>query len=302
MSSSQSPLSAGARFKAALKAENPLQVVGAVNAYCAIMAEKIGFRCLYISGAGVANASYGLPDLGITNLDDVLMDVMRITDATSLPILVDVDTGFGDAFGIARTVKEMERAGAAAIHIEDQVADKRCGHRPNKVLVDKDEMVDRIKAAVDAKTDPDFIIMARTDSLASEGMDSAMARIKAYVCAGADMIFAEAVTKLDEYSQITKAVDVPILANITEFGKTPMFTVNELKNAGVSIVLYPLSAFRAMNAAALHVYKTVRTEGSQKSIIDSMQTRDELYKYLDYEKYEKKLDQLFAQKPSHKTR
>lgn len=288
--------SAGVRLKAALKAEKPLQIVGAINAHCAIMAEKTGFRCLYISGAGVANASYGLPDLGITNLNDVLIDVRRITSVSALPVLVDVDTGFGDALGIARTVKEMEKAGVAAIHIEDQVTAKRCGHRPNKVLVEKEEMVDRIKAAVDAKIDPDFIIMARTDAIASEGIDSTIARIKAYMSAGADMIFAEAVTELGQYNKIAKAVDVPILANITEFGKTPMFTINELKEAGVSLILYPLSAFRAMSAAALNVYKTLRAEGSQKSVINTMQTRDELYKFLDYEKYEKKLDQLFANK------
>jgi len=296
MSKTHSSISAGAKLKAALKAEKPLQVVGAINAYCAIMAKKTGFRCLYVSGAGVANASYGMPDLGITNLDDVLIDVMRITDATSLPILVDVDTGFGDAFGIARTVKEMEKVGVAAIHIEDQVADKRCGHRPNKALVEKEEMCDRIKAAIDARTDSDFIIMARTDALASEGLDSSIARMKAYVAAGADMIFAEAVTELNQYKKISEAINVPILANITEFGKTPMFTVDELKGAGVSLVLYPLSAFRAMNAAALNVYKTLRKEGSQKNILSAMQTRDELYKFLDYEKYEKKLDQLFAKK------
>ncbi len=288
--------SAGARFRAALNAEKPLQIVGAINAYCAIMAEKTGFRCLYISGAGVANASHGLPDLGITNLNDVLEDARRIISVTTLPVLVDVDTGFGDALGIAHTVKEMEKAGVAAIHIEDQVADKRCGHRPNKILVDKAEMVDRIKAAVTAKRDPEFVIMARTDALASEGIDSTIARMKAYVAAGADMIFAEAVTELDQYSKIAKAIDVPILANITEFGKTPMFNINELKEAGISLVLYPLSAFRAMNAAALNVYKILRKEGSQKNILTTMQSRDELYKFLDYEKYEKQLDQLFAEK------
>lgn len=291
-----SSASAGARFKAALRAEKPLQIVGAINAYCAIMAEKSGFRCLYISGAGVANASYGLPDLGITNLNDVLEEIRRITSVTNLPVLVDVDTGFGDAFGIARTIKEMERAGVAAIHIEDQVAAKRCGHRPNKALVEREEMVDRIKAAVDAKSNPHFVIMARTDALAKEGIDATIARINAYVAAGANMIFAEAVTELDQYSKIVKAADVPVLANITEFGQTPLFALEELKKAGVSMVLYPLSAFRAMNAAALNVYKTLRTEGSQKNVLSTMQSRYELYDFLNYDEYEKKLDQLFAEK------
>jgi len=286
--------SPGAKLKAALKVEKPLQVIGTMNAYSAIMAEKVGFRCLYISGAGVANASYGLPDLGITTLNDVLEDVRRIASISTLPVLVDADTGFGSALNIARTVKEMIKAGAAALHIEDQVSAKRCGHRPNKALVDTDEMVDRIKVAVDAKSDPDFMIMARTDALANEGMKGAISRAKAYVAAGADMIFAEAVTELDQYKEFAKALDVPILANITEFGQTPLFTIDELKSAGVSLVLYPLSAFRAMNAAALNVYETIRSTGTQKSVIDTMQTREDLYKFLGYKGYEEKLDKLFA--------
>jgi len=299
MSKTDSYISAGARLKAALKAEKPLQIVGTINAYCAIMAEKIGFRCLYISGAGVANASYGLPDLGITNLNDVLIDVKRVTDVTKLPVLVDVDTGFGEAFGIARTVREMEKVGAAAIHLEDQISAKRCGHRPNKTIVSSEEMVDRIKSAVDAKTDPDFSIMARTDAISSEGIDSAIKRIKAYVDAGANMIFAEAVTGLEQYDKIVKAIDVPVLANITEFGKTPMFTIEELREVGVSLVLYPLSAFRAMNAAALQVYETLRKQGTQRDSLNIMQTRDELYKFLNYENYEKKLDELFCDKSNN---
>jgi methylisocitrate lyase len=286
--------SAGAKLRAALKAENPLQIVGTINAYAAIMAEKVGYRALYVSGAGVANASYGLPDLGITTLNDVVEDVRRISNATALPILVDIDTGFGGAFSIERTIKEMIEAGAAAVHIEDQVSDKRCGHRPNKALVSTVEMVDRIKAAVDAKTDPDFVIMARTDALAQEGLDAALTRAKAYVAAGADMIFAEAVTELDQYKQFIKVTKVPILANITEFGQTPLFTLNELKNAGVSIALYPLSAFRAMSAAALKVYKTLRKDGTQKNVLDLMQSRAELYEFLHYTDFEEKLDRLFA--------
>jgi len=265
--------SAGTKLKAALKAEKPLQVIGTINAYCAVMAEKVGFRCLYISGAGVANASYGLPDLGITTLNDVIEDVRRISSVTGLPIIVDADTGFGSAFNIARTVRQMTKAGAAAIHIEDQVFAKRCGHRPGKALVSKEEMVDRIKAAVDAKTDPDFIIMARTDAIASEGLHAAISRAKAYVTAGADMIFAEAVTRLEDYKEFSKAINVPILANITEFGQTPLFTVDELKGAGVSLVLYPLSAFRAMSAAALDVYKIIKKTGSQKEVVNKMQSR-----------------------------
>ncbi len=288
-------VSAGAKLKKALQEEKPLQVVGTINAYSAIMAQKIGFRCLYISGAGVANASFGIPDLGITTLNDVLQDVRRITGVTELPVLVDADTGFGSAFNIARTVREMIKAGAAAIHIEDQVSAKRCGHRPNKAIVPTEEMVDRIKVAVDAKTDPDFVIMARTDALASEGIAAAIKRAKAYVTAGADMIFAEAVTEINQYKEFSKALNVPVLANITEFGQTPLFTIDELKTAGVSLVLYPLSAFRAMNAAALNVYKTIKKSGSQKSILDTMQTRAELYKFLGYEEYEKKLDKLFSE-------
>lgn len=292
--------SPGSKLKAALKAEKPLQVIGTINAYCAIMAEKVGFKCLYVSGAGVANASFALPDLGITTLNDLVEDVRRITSATSLPVLVDADTGFGSAFNIARTVKQLSKAGAAALHLEDQVSAKRCGHRPNKALVSKEEMVDRIKAAVDAKTDPDFMIMARTDAIASEGLNSAIVRAKAYVAAGADMIFAEAVTELNQYKEFSQAVNVPILANITEFGQTPLFTVDELKNAGVSLVLYPLSAFRAMNAAALNVYKTIKNTGTQKDLISSMQTRAELYDFLRYEDYEKKLDTLFKNNEKNK--
>ena len=292
--------SAGAKFKAALAAEKPLQIVGAINAYSAILAEQTGFKAVYVSGAGVANASYGLPDLGITNLNDVLIDVRRIANTASLPILVDIDTGFGPAFNIARTIKEMTKAGAAAVHIEDQVSAKRCGHRPNKALVSTDEMVDRLKVAADAKTDPDFVIIARTDSLASEGIKASIARAKAYVAAGADMIFAEAVTELDQYRQFAKAVNVPILANITEFGLTPLFTLAELKEADVSLVLYPLSAFRAMSAAALNVYKTIRDKGSQKDVLGTMQSREELYRFLNYDQYEQKLDKLLGQETKNK--
>lgn len=290
-----SPLpSPGARFRAAVRDESPLQVVGAVNAYAAKLAEHAGFRALYLSGAGVANASYGLPDLGITTLDNVLEDVRRITSATALPLLVDADTGFGSAFNIARTVREMIRAGAAAIHIEDQVQAKRCGHRPGKAIVSKEEMVDRVKAAADARTDDDFVIMARTDALAVEGLDAAIARAVACREAGADMIFAEAVTELEQYRKFVKAVGVPVLANITEFGKTPMYTVADLRSVGVGLVLYPLSAFRAMNQAALNVFRTIRRDGTQKSVIDTMQTRADLYEFLDYHAYEEKLDALFG--------
>lgn len=290
-----SPLpSSGARFRAAVRDESPLQVVGAVNAYAAKLAEHAGFRALYLSGAGVANASYGLPDLGITTLDNVLEDVRRITSATALPLLVDADTGFGSAFNIARTVREMIRAGAAAIHIEDQVQAKRCGHRPGKAIVTKEEMVDRVKAAADARTDDDFVIMARTDALAVEGLDAAIARAVACREAGADMIFAEAVTELEQYRKFVKAVGVPVLANITEFGKTPMYTVADLRSVGVGLVLYPLSAFRAMNQAALNVFRTIRRDGTQKSVIDTMQTRADLYEFLDYHAYEEKLDALFG--------
>lgn len=285
--------SAGARFWAALEVERPLQVVGTINAYSALLAERAGFRALYLSGAGVANASYGLPDLGITMLNDVLEDARRITAVTRLPLLVDIDTGWGAAFSIARTVKEMIRAEVAAVHIEDQVQAKRCGHRPNKALVSSEEMVDRVKAAVDAKTDSQFVIMARTDAFASEGKQAAIDRACAYVEAGADMIFAEALHELAEYRNFVEAVKVPVLANITEFGKTPLFTVTELGQVGIRLVLYPLSAFRAMSAAAVKVYKTIREQGSQQAVVDLMQTRAELYEVLGYHGYEQKLDALF---------
>jgi methylisocitrate lyase len=284
---------AGARFRAALEAENPLQVVGTINAYHAMMAEKVGYRAIYLSGAGVANASFGLPDLGITQLPDVLEDVRRITSATDLPLLVDIDTGWGGAFNIARTVKDMIRAGAAAVHIEDQVAQKRCGHRPNKAIVPTEEMVDRLKAAVDAKTDDDFIVMARTDALAVDGFDAVVSRVAAFQEAGADAIFAEAMTDLDLYRRVVSAVDIPVLANITEFGQTPLYTVAELASAGIRMVLYPLSAFRAANKAALEVYQAIRKDGTQKSVLPKMQTRMELYDFLGYHDYERKLDELF---------
>jgi methylisocitrate lyase len=290
-----SPSSPGAKFRAALAAETPLQVPGAICAYHAILAEKSGFRAIYLSGGGVAAGSLGVPDLGISGLDDVLTDVRRITDACSLPLLVDVDTGFGaSAFNVARTVKSLIKFGAAAMHIEDQVGAKRCGHRPNKELVNQDEMVDRIKAAVDAKTDANFVVMSRTDALSVEGLDAAIDRACAYVEAGADMIFPEAMTELSMYRRFVDAVKVPVLANITEFGATPLFTTGELKSAGVAIALYPLSAFRAMNKAALGVYAALRRDGTQKAAVDSMQTRDELYDYLGYHAYESKLDMLFA--------
>ena len=286
--------SPGAKFRAALAAEKPLQVPGAICAYHAILAEKSGYRAIYLSGGGVAAGSLGVPDLGISGLDDVLTDVCRITDACTLPLLVDVDTGFGaSAFNIARTVKSMIKFGAAAMHIEDQVGAKRCGHRPGKELVSVQEMCDRIKSAVDARTDPSFVIMARTDALASEGMDSAVSRAKKYVEAGADMIFPEAITELGMYRKFADAVKVPVLANITEFGKTPLFTVDELRSANVAIALYPLTAFRAMNKAALKVYETVRKRGTQKDVVADMQTRDELYDFLGYHAYEEKLDELF---------
>ena len=288
-------LSAGARFRAAVAAERPLQVPGAICAYHAILAERSGFKAIYLSGGGVAAGSLGVPDLGISNLDDVLTDVRRITDACSLPLLVDVDTGFGaSAFNVARTVKSMIKFGAAAIHIEDQVGAKRCGHRPGKELVAKDEMVDRIKAAVDAKTDPDFVIMARTDALAVEGLAAAIDRACACVEAGANMIFPEAITDLAMYKRFAAAVKVPILANITEFGATPLYTLDELREADVAIALYPLSAFRAMNEAALSVYGALRRDGTQQAVVDSMQTRAELYDCLGYHAYEQKLDGLFA--------
>lgn len=287
------PLSPGARFRAAVREEKPLQVVGVINAYAARMAERTGFRALYVSGGGVAAGSLGVPDLGITTMDDVLTDVRRITDITDLPVLVDIDTGWGGAFNIARTIQSMIKLGAAAAHIEDQVRAKRCGHRPGKAVVGKDEMVDRIKAAVDAKTDPDFVIMARTDALAVEGLESAIDRAGACVEAGADMIFPEAVTDLAMYKKFAQAVKAPILANITEFGSTPLYTVEELRQADVSLVLYPLSAFRAMSKAALSVYDAIRKEGTQKNVTGLMQTRAELYDYLDYHAFEEKLDTIF---------
>lgn len=288
--------SAGARFRAALAAEKPLQIAGTINAYHARMAERVGFRAIYLSGGGVAAGSLGLPDLGISNLEDVLVDVRRITDVCELPLLVDVDTGFGSsAFNIARTVKSLIKFGAAAMHIEDQVAAKRCGHRPNKELVSKDEMVDRIKAAMDAKTDPEFVVIARTDALAVEGFQATIDRACACAEAGADMIFPEAMTELGMYKKFADAVKVPILANITEFGATPLFTVEELRSVDVAMALYPLSAFRAMNAAALKVFQAIRKEGSQKNALSTMQTRMELYDYLNYHAYEQKLDRLFAQ-------
>ena len=286
--------SPGTRFRTAVAEERPLQVVGTVNAFSALLAERAGFRAIYLSGAGVANASFGLPDLGITMLNDVCEDVRRITSATNLPLLVDADTGWGAAFNIARTCKDLIKSGAAGMHLEDQVQAKRCGHRPGKALVSAGEMTDRIKAAVDGRTDDAFAVMARTDAHAVEGQAAAVERALAYVEAGADMIFAEALSTLDEYRQFTKSVGVPVLANITEFGKTPLFTLAELGDAGVSLVLYPLSAFRAMSKAALNVYGTIRRDGSQKSLVDSMQTRTELYEVLGYHDYEKKLDALFA--------
>jgi methylisocitrate lyase len=288
--------SAGARFRAALAAERPLQIPGAICAYHALLAQRTGFKAIYLSGGGVAAGSLGLPDLGITNLDDVLTDVRRITDACPLPLLVDADTGFGaSAFNIARTVRSLIKVGAAAMHIEDQVGAKRCGHRPGKELVSQQEMVDRIRAAVDARTDPDFVIMARTDALAVEGLDAAIERARSCVEAGADMIFPEAIAELSMYRQFAEAVKVPILANLTEFGRTPLFTVDEIAGAGVAMALYPLSAFRAMNQAALNVYETLRRDGTQKGVVATMQTRDDLYDYLGYHAYERKLDQLFAQ-------
>ncbi len=291
MKRSSSP---GASFRSAISEEKPLQVVGTINAYSARLAERAGFRALYVSGGGVAASSLGVPDLGISTMDDVLTDVRRITDITDLPVLVDIDTGWGSAFNISRTIKAMIRSGAAAVHIEDQVQAKRCGHRPGKAIVSKDEMVDRIKTAVDAKTDPDFVIMARTDALAVEGLESAIDRACACVEAGADMIFPEAITDLSMYSKFAGAVKVPILANITEFGSTPLYTLDELGKADVSIVLYPLSAFRAMSKAALSVFEAIRKEGTQKGMLDLMQTREELYDCLDYHSFEQKLDKIFS--------
>lgn len=289
-------LTPGQKFRKAVEANNPLQVVGTINAYCAMMAEKTGHQAIYLSGGGVANASYGLPDLGMTSMNDVLEDVRRITAASSLPLLVDIDTGWGGAFNIARTIKEMTQAGAAAVHIEDQVAQKRCGHRPNKAIVSKEEMVDRVKAAVDARTDESFVIMARTDALAVEGMDAAIERACLCVDAGADMIFPEAMQTLDDYRRFVEAVKVPVLANITEFGQTPLFNCQELGDAGIAMVLYPLSAFRAMNQAALNVYQHLLADGDQIQVVDTMQTRMDLYDFLDYHVYEQTIDRLFLEK------
>jgi len=288
--------SAGTQFRQAVVDEKPLQVIGAINAYTARMAEATGFKALYLSGGGVAANSLGMPDLGISTMEDVLIDARRITDVTTLPLLVDIDVGWGGAFNIARTIRQFEKAGVAAVHMEDQVGTKRCGHRPGKEVVSKDEMVDRVKAAVDARTDEGFVIMARTDALAIEGIDAAIERAVAYVEAGADMIFPEAMTDLAMYDRFKKAVKVPILANITEFGFTPLFSAQELATVDVDIVLFCCSAYRAMNAAALKVYEAIRAEGTQKSVVDTMQTRNDLYKYLGYHAYEEKLDALFAAK------
>ncbi len=285
----------GQRFRQALAEESPLQIVGAINAYAALLAEAVGYRALYLSGGGVAYGSYGLPDLGMTSMNDVLEDVRRLTATTSLPLLVDIDTGWGGAFNIARTITEMIRAGAAAVHMEDQVAAKRCGHRPNKAIVSAEEMCDRIKAGVDAKTDPAFVLMARTDALAVEGLDAAVERAVRFEEAGADAIFAEAMTDVAMFERFTSAVDVPVLANLTEFGQTPLYSLDELCRVGVGMALYPLSAFRAMSRAALNVYRTIRTEGTQASVLDTMQTRDELYDVLGYAAYEQKLDALFQE-------
>ena len=285
--------SAGARFRAAIAEEVPLQVVGTINAYSAMLAARVGYRAIYLSGAGVANASYGLPDLAITMLPDVLEDVRRITGATDVPLLVDIDTGWGGAFNIARTIKDMIRAGAGAVHIEDQVAQKRCGHRPNKAIVPTGEMTDRIRAAVDARHDDAFVVMARTDALAVDGFDAVIHRIGAFVEAGADAIFAEAMTDIGMYRRIVASVDVPVLANLTEFGQTPLFTIDEMNQAGIRLVLYPLSAFRAMSQAALDVYRAIRTQGTQSSVLPKMQTRADLYDCLGYHEYEQKLDELF---------
>ncbi|MGC9493427.1 methylisocitrate lyase [Vibrio genomosp. F10] len=295
-------ISPGAKFRLAVEHNNPLQIVGTVNPYCAMMAKNIGHQAIYLSGGGIANASYGLPDLGITTLNDVLVDVERVTNACDLPLLVDIDTGFGGAFNIARTIKSIEKAGAAAVHMEDQVAQKRCGHRPNKAIVSAQEMVDRIKAAVDARNDENFVIMARTDALAVEGIDSAIERAIACVEAGADMIFPEAMNQLDQYVKFAAALQsatgkhVPILANITEFGQTPLYSCEDLAKSSVDMVLYPLSAFRAMNKAAENVYRHLLVEGNQEAVVESMQTRKELYEHLNYHDYEDKLDQLFSGK------
>ena len=290
--------SPGLAFRAALTKENPLQIVGTINANHALLAQRAGYQAIYLSGGGVAAGSLGLPDLGISTLDDVLTDIRRITDVCPLPLLVDADIGFGSsAFNVARTVKSISKAGAAALHIEDQIGAKRCGHRPNKAIVSKEEMVDRIRAAVDARTDPNFVVMARTDALAVEGLDAAIDRAQAYVEAGADMLFPEAITELAMYRQFADVVQVPILANITEFGATPLFTTDELRSANVAMALYPLSAFRAMNRAAEQVYNVLRQEGTQKNVIDIMQTRNELYESINYYQFEEKLDALYATKP-----
>ena len=294
MQQKQNRVSAGESFRIALREEKPLQVAGAINAYTARLAEATGFKALYLSGGGVAANSLGIPDLGISSMEDVLVDARRIMDASGLPLLVDIDTGWGGAFNIARTIRSMIKAGAAAVHMEDQVGQKRCGHRPGKELVPTSEMVDRIKAAVDARTDEQFVLMARTDALANEGLAAAIERAQAYVAAGADMIFAEAVTELPQYTEFRTAVGVPILANITEFGQTPLWTRDELAAAGVDMILYCCGAYRAMNAAALKVYEAIRAQGTQKNVVPLMQSRAELYKYLDYHAYEKKLDELFA--------
>jgi methylisocitrate lyase len=299
-SSRSAPVSAGARLRAAIEAEKPLQVVGAINAYAARMAEATGFRALYLSGGGVAANSLGLPDLGISTMDDVLIDIRRITEASALPLLVDADTGWGGAFNIARTVRSFIKAGAAGMHIEDQVQSKRCGHRPGKEVVPRGEMTDRIKAAVDARTDPGFVIMARSDALQSQGLDETIERLAACVAAGADAVFPEAITDLAMYRQVREAVKVPVLANITEFGKTPLYTREELGGAGVDIVLHCCSAYRAMNLAALKVYEAIRRDGTQKNVVGAMQTRDDLYKYLDYHAYEQKLDALFSAEKGEK--
>lgn len=288
--------SAGLKFRLALEKCKPLQIVGTINAYCAMLAEDAGHEAIYLSGGGVANASYGLPDLGVTNLNDVIIDVERICNATSIPLLVDIDTGWGGALNISRTIKAMEKAGAAAVHLEDQVSQKRCGHRPNKEIVSQEEMVDRVKAAVDAKVDTNFVVMARTDALAREGLDAAVERAVACVEAGADAIFPEAILDLNQYRRFSETVDVPILANITEFGKTPLFNCQELADSGVSMVLYPLSAFRAISKAALEVYQAIAINGDQRAVLEKMQTRAELYKVLGYHAYEEKIDALFSVK------
>ncbi|MGM8870468.1 methylisocitrate lyase [Psychrobacter sp. 2Y5] len=290
--------SAGARFRSAMQQQNsndlPLQIAGTINAYTAMMATQVGHKAIYLSGAGVANASFGLPDLGMTSLDNVLEDARRITDAVDTPLLVDIDTGFGGAFNISQTIKKMEKAGVAAVHIEDQVAQKRCGHRPNKEIVSISEMVDRLKAAMDAKTDPDFVVMARTDALSVEGLDAAVERAVAFQEAGADMIFAEALTDIEMYRKFTDVLDIPVLANMTEFGQTDLYTTEQLYSVGVDMVLYPLSAFRAMNKAALNVYQHLLDDGTQEKVVDTMQTRMELYDFLNYHEFEQTLDKLFA--------